>query len=107
MANDLVYLSERDKIEDDMLKMVNKHSQKVRENKSVQEAYRRGRQDERRAMQVKAKNKRIKIFTFCMYALFTFVIVWFFASWLNVVMNNSDPETIKNIWDFNFFKVIF
>lgn len=107
MANDLVYLSERDKIEDDMLKMVNKHSQEVREENKMKAAYRRGRQDERRVMQERVKNRRIKVFTFCLYAIFIFVIVWFFASWLNVVMNNSDPETIKNIWDFNFFKVIF
>lgn len=34
-------------------------------------------------------------------------IAWVFISWLNVVFNNSSPETIQNIWSWNFFKVFF
>ena len=34
-------------------------------------------------------------------------IVWLFISWLNVGFNNQSPETIQNIWSWNFFKVFF
>ena len=34
-------------------------------------------------------------------------IVWMIISWLNVGFNNQSPETIQNIWSWNFFKVFF
>ena len=34
-------------------------------------------------------------------------IIWMIISWLNVGFNNSNPETIQNIWSWNFFKVFF
>ena len=33
-------------------------------------------------------------------------IVWIFISWLNVGFNNQSPETIQNIWSWNFFTVM-
>ena len=33
--------------------------------------------------------------------------IWVFASWLNVGFNNQSPETVQNIWAWNFFKVFF
>lgn len=35
------------------------------------------------------------------------MLIWIFVSWLNVGFNNQSPETIKNIWDWNFFRVFF
>lgn len=32
---------------------------------------------------------------------------WMVISFFNVVNNNISPESVKNIWDWNFFKVIF
>ena len=46
----------------------------------------------------------LKAFLMTMMIMF---IVWIFASWLNVGFNNSSPETIQNIWSWNFFKVFF
>lgn len=34
-------------------------------------------------------------------------LAWVFISYFNVVFNNLSPETISNIWDWNFFKVMF
>lgn len=42
--------------------------------------------------------------------LITLIVVldiWVFISWLNVAFNNSSPETICNIWSWNFFNVFF
>lgn len=33
--------------------------------------------------------------------------IWVFISWLNVGFNNCSPETVKNIWSWNFFNVCF
>ncbi len=46
----------------------------------------------------------LKAFLMTMMVMF---IVWVFISWLNVGFNNSSPETIQNIWSWNFFKVFF
>ena len=35
------------------------------------------------------------------------MLIWIFVSWVNVAMNNTSPDTIANIWSFNFFKVFF
>lgn len=32
---------------------------------------------------------------------------WVIISYFNVVVNNLSPETVSNIWDWNFFKVLF
>ncbi len=32
---------------------------------------------------------------------------WVIISYFNVVLNNLSPETVNNIWDWNFFKVLF
>lgn len=32
--------------------------------------------------------------------------IWVFISWLNVAFNNCSPETIENIWSWNFFTVM-
>ena len=48
--------------------------------------------------------KTLKAFMMTMMVMF---IVWVFISWLNVGFNNSSPETIQNIWSWNFFKVFF
>jgi len=34
-------------------------------------------------------------------------IGWVIISYFNVICNNLSPETISNIWDWNFFKVLF
>ena len=34
-------------------------------------------------------------------------IGWVTISYFNVICNNLSPETISNIWDWNFFKVLF
>ena len=39
------------------------------------------------------------------FVSFVFV-AWVFLSWLNVAFNNCSPETIKNIWDWNFFVIL-
>lgn len=42
-----------------------------------------------------------------MMTIMIMIIVWVFISWLNVVFNNISPETIQNIWSWNFFKLLF
>lgn len=32
---------------------------------------------------------------------------WVIISYFNVVVNNLSPETVSNIWDWNFFEVLF
>ena len=34
-------------------------------------------------------------------------LIWIFISWLNVGFNNQSPETVQNIWAWNFFNVFF
>lgn len=41
------------------------------------------------------------------YCFLVAVEVWVFISWLNVAFNNCSPETIGNIWSWNFFVVFF
>lgn len=46
----------------------------------------------------------IKVITMIiMLVLFT----WVFASWLNIVFNNTSPEQVSNQWSWNFFRVLF
>lgn len=35
------------------------------------------------------------------------VIGWMIISFFNVLNNNISPETVSNIWNWNFFKVVF
>lgn len=42
-----------------------------------------------------------------MMTIMVMFIAWAFISWLNIGFNNSSPETIQNIWSWNFFKVFF
>lgn len=46
----------------------------------------------------------IKAFLITMIVL---VDIWLVASWLNVAFNNCCPETVGNIWSWNFFTVFF
>ena len=52
----------------------------------------------------------MKIITDTLKAFFMTImillLVWMVISWLNVGFNNSDSNTIKNIWDWNFFVVV-
>ena len=51
----------------------------------------------------------MKIITDTLKAFFMTImillLVWMVISWLNVGFNNY-PNTIKNIWDWNFFVVV-
>lgn len=52
----------------------------------------------------------MKIITDTLKAFFMTImillLVWMVISWLNVGFNNSSPETIQNIWSWNFFVVV-
>lgn len=53
--------------------------------------------------------------SFSILSLIKFIIIaalisfdiWVVISWLNVGFNNASPETINNIWTWNFFQVFF
>lgn len=49
--------------------------------------------------------KMIKILKAIISILSIAFIAWCFISWMNVAFNNSSPETVKNIWEWNLFVV--
>lgn len=48
----------------------------------------------------------LKIIVRIIYLMMICTIIWAFISWINFGMNNGDPRTISNIWDWNFFVVV-
>ena len=48
----------------------------------------------------------INVVEFIATAISLAFIAWVLLSWLNVAFNNCSPETIKNIWDWNFFVIL-
>lgn len=96
-----------DEIEMSMIKMVNAHADA---RKKERELIRKGHVQAVQNMKNKKnrrKNMVAKVFSVSVFIICLLFLVWVMASWINVASNNTDPELVKNIWDFNFFKVFF
>lgn len=95
----------QDEIEMSMIRMVNAHAD-VR--KKERELIRKGRIQAMHENKKKIRKNRIaRIISFSVFFVSLAFLVWVMASWVNVYSNTMSPETVQNIWDFNFFKVLF
>ena len=95
----------QDEIEMSMIRMVNAHAD-VR--KKERELIRKGRIQAMYESKKKIrKNRIVRILLFSVFFVSLAFLIWVMASWVNVYSNTMSPETVKNIWDFNFFKVLF
>lgn len=95
----------QDEIEMSMIRMVNAHAD-VR--KKERELIRKGRIQAMHESKKKIrKNRIVRILSFFVFFVSLAFLIWVMASWVNVYSNTMSPETVQNIWDFNFFKVLF
>lgn len=100
----------QDEIEMSMIRMVNAHAD-VR--KKERELIRKGRiqamhESKKKISKKKIRKNRIaRIISFSVFFVSLAFLIWVMASWVNVYSNTMSPETVQNIWDFNFFKVLF
>lgn len=95
----------QDEIEMSMIRMVNAHAD-VR--KKERELIRKGRIQAMHESKKKIrKNRIVRILSFSVFFVSLAFLIWVMASWVNVYSNTMSPETVQNIWDFNFFKVLF
>lgn len=95
----------QDEIEMSMIRMVNAHAD-VR--KKERELIRKGRIQAMQESKKKIRKNRIaRIISFSVFFVSLAFLIWVMASWVNVYSNTMLPETVQNIWDFNFFKVLF
>ena len=95
-----------------MFAMVNRHADKMKAIK-VQEEYERMMHEQKVREMEKICAKHQKFERVCNFmkntvlVLSTVFLVWVFASWVNVIMHNTQPGGYEFIWSWNFFKVFF
>ena len=95
----------QDEIEMSMIRMVNTHADVC---KKERELIRKGRIQAMHESKKKIrKNRIVRILSFFVFFVSLAFFIWVMASWVNVYSNTMSPETVQNIWDFNFFKVLF
>ena len=95
----------QDEIEMSMIRMVNAHADVC---KKERELIRKGRIQAMHESKKKIrKNRIVRILSFFVFFVSLAFFIWVMASWVNVYSNTMSPETVQNIWDFNFFKVLF
>lgn len=60
-----------------------------------------------RKMIMKPSTKKliINLFQVIFFGICTLASIWICLSVLNVGFNSGDPDTVKNIWEWNFFKL--
>ena len=95
-----------------MFAMVNRHADKMKAIK-VQEEYERMMHEQKVREMEKICAKHQKFERVCNFmkntvlVLSTVFLGWVFASWVNVIMHNTQPGGYEFIWSWNFFKVFF
>lgn len=87
--------------------IVNKHSEEMQKKHRLAH-YEYLKEKERMQKNVSKEKKGVSTYIgyFIVFICVLF-LCWIFLSWVNVVQSTRTPETIKFMWDWNFFKVFF